>query len=103
MIDYILTLHSASFPPATFNRNKIRTPTDAIWVSPNIGVVRGGHCAFGGLFGIRSDHHQLWIEVDNSTILGKYLPSSFSIPRSQLRFDDPRSRNKYIKIAHQEY
>ena len=52
---------------------------------------------------MRSDHRQLWIKVDNSTILGKYLPSSFSIPMSQLRSEDPRSRKKYIKLAHQEY
>ena len=83
--DSILTLHSSSSPPATFNRNKTRTPIDALWVSPNVGVLRGGYCAFGGLVGLRSDHHQLWIEIDNSTIFGKHLPSSFSTPRSQLR------------------
>ena len=52
---------------------------------------------------MRSDHQQLWIEVDNITILDKHLPSSFSTPRSQLRSEDPRSRKKYIKLAHQEY
>ena len=103
MIDSILTLHSTSSPPATFNRNKTRTPFDALWVSPNIGVLRGGYCVFGGVFGMSSDHRQLWIEVDNSTILGKHLPSYFSTPRSQLRSDDLRSRKKYIKMVHQEY
>ena len=50
-----------------------------------------------------SNHRQLWIEVDNSTILGKHLPSAFSTPRSQLLSEDPRSRKKYTKLAHQEY
>ena len=95
MIDFILTLHSASSPPAIFNRNKTRIP--------NLGVLRGGYCAFGGPYGMRSDHRQLCIEVDNSTIFGKHLPSSFSTPRFQLRSDDPRSRTKHIKMAHQEY
>ena len=36
-IDGILTLHSASSPPATFNRNTARTPIDALWVSSNGG------------------------------------------------------------------
>ena len=59
MIDSILTLHSSLSPPATFNRNKTRTPIDAIWTSPNISVLRGGYCAFGGRVGMRSDHRKL--------------------------------------------
>ena len=84
IIDSILTLHSVSSPPATLKINTTITPIDALWVSPNIGVLRGGYCAFDGLFGMRSDHRRLWIEVDNSTVLGKHLPSSFSTLRSQL-------------------
>ena len=103
MIDSILTLHSSLSPPATFNRNKSRTPIDAIWTSPNISVLRGGYCAFGGQVGMRSDHRQLWIEVDNSSIFAKHLPSSFSTPKSRLRSEDPRSRKKYIKLTHQAY
>ena len=40
LIDSILTLHSASLPPATFNRNTTHTPIDALWVSPNVGVYK---------------------------------------------------------------
>ena len=52
---------------------------------------------------MRSDHRQLWVEVDNSTILGKHLPASFPTPCSKLRSDNPRSRNRYTKLAHQEH
>ena len=52
---------------------------------------------------MRSNHRQLWIEVDNSSIFGKHLPSSYTPSKSTLRSDDPRSRKKYIKLAHQEY
>ena len=52
MIDSILTLYSASPPPAIFNRNKTRTPIDALWVSPNVGVVQGWYCAFCGSIGM---------------------------------------------------
>lgn len=103
LIDSILSLHSASSPPVTFNRNTTRTPINALWVSPNIGVLREGYCSFGGSHGMRSDHHQLWIEVDNSTILGKHLSSSFPTPCSKLSSDNPRLRNKYTKLVHQEY
>ena len=52
---------------------------------------------------MRSDHRHLWIEVDNSSIFAKHLPSSFSTPKSRLRSEDPRSRKKYIKLTHQAY
>jgi len=99
----ILTLHSTLSPPATFNRNTSRTPIDAIWVSANVDIIRAGYCPFGGSDGMRSDHRMLWIEVDNSSILGKYLPSASSTPRSRLRSDDPRARKQYTKKVHQEY
>ena len=103
LIDAILSQHSAFSPPATFNRNTTRTPIDALWVSPNVGVLSGGYCAFGSSQGMRSYHRQLWIQVDNSTILGKHLPLSYTPPSSRLRSDDLRSRNRYIKMAHQAY
>ena len=48
LIDSILTLHSTSSSPATFNRNTTRTLIDDLWVPPNVGVLQGGYCAFGG-------------------------------------------------------
>jgi len=103
LIDAILTKHSTQSPPVTFNRNTSRTPIDDIWVSANVDIIRAGYCPFGGAEGMRSDHRMLWIEVDNSSILGKYLPSASSTPRSGLRSDDPRARKRYTKKVHQEY
>ena len=68
-----------------------------------LGHLWGGFCAFGGFHGMQSDHWQLWIEVDNSTILRNHLPSSYTPPRFKLRSDDPWSRNRYIKLARQAY
>jgi len=103
LMDAIFTKHSAQSPPATFNRNTSRTPIDAIWISANVNILRAGYCPFGGSSGMRSDQRMLWIEVDNTSILGKYLPSASSTPRSRLHSDDPRSRKKYTRKVKQEY
>ena len=52
LINSILSQHSASSPPATFNRNTTRTPINALWNSPNVSVPSGGYCAFGGSRGM---------------------------------------------------
>jgi hypothetical protein len=36
----ILTSHPSESPPATFNRNRSRTPIDAIWVTPNLDITQ---------------------------------------------------------------
>ena len=41
LIDSIISQHSASSTPATFNRNTTRIPIDALWVSPNVGAFMG--------------------------------------------------------------
>ena len=101
--DAILSLHAPASPPATHNRNTTRTPIDALWVSPSVGITRAGYCPFDGPYGMSSDHRLLWIEVTELSILGKHLPPSMKIPASRLKASDPRSRALYIKRVKLHY
>ena len=103
LTDAILDMHSSLSPPATFARNISRTPIDSIWVSANVMTLRSGYCPFDGTMGMKSDHGLLWIEVCNSSILGKRLPATVSVPASRVCSDDPRSRNKYIRNVQRAY
>ena len=46
LIDLILSTHSTSSPPATFNRNTTRTPVDAIWGNASLEVISAGYGPF---------------------------------------------------------
>ena len=48
LIDLILSTHSISLPPATFNRNTTRTPVDAIWGNAPLKVISTGYGPFNG-------------------------------------------------------
>jgi len=97
LTDAILSQHAPSSPPATHNRNTSRTPIDAIWTTPGILVNRSGYLPFDHHNAMRSDHRLLWIEIDNSSALGKHLPSVVPIKACKINFTDPRSRRLYSK------
>ena len=101
--DAVLSAHSPASPPATHNRNQSRTPIDAIWISPTIEVSRTGYCPFDGIHGMDSDHRLLWVELDNTSILGKYLPPTHPVLSSRVKSSDPRSRNLYISRVTRHY
>ena len=44
-----------------------------------------------------SDHRLLWIELDNSSLLGKHLPSVVPVKACRIRCEDPRSRTLYVR------
>ena len=95
LTEAILSTHKPASPPATHNRNLTRTPIDAIWISPAIRVSRAGYSPFDGPQSMKSDHRMLWVEIDNSSILGKHLPSPPIAHSSRVKSNDPRSRLKY--------
>ena len=101
--DAILSLHAPASPPATQNSNKNRVPIDAIWVTPSVEVTRAGFCPFDDPSTMTSDHRMLWVELDNSSILGKHLPSSRKVNASKVKSTDPRSRNKYNRRVKKRY
>ena len=101
--DAVLSLHAPASPPATQSSNKRRVPIDAIWVSPSVEVTRAGYCPFDGVSTMTSDHRMLWVELDNSSILGKHLPSSRKIKASKVKSTDPRARNKYNRRVKRRY
>ena len=76
--DAILSTHHHASPPATFNQNTHRIPIDSIWISPAVDVLRAGYQPFDADSpSAKSDgHRMLWIEVDNVSMLGKYIPHS---------------------------
>ena len=88
----ILTLHRPASPPVTHNQNLSRTPIDVIWVSPAVRISRAGYSPFDGAHSMRSDHRMLWVEIDNSSILGKHLPAPARAQSSKVKSNDPRSR-----------
>ena len=94
--DAVLSIHPFLPPPATQNRNLNRVPIDAIWVSRNVVVNRAGFSPFGGDLTCASDHRMLWVELDNSSTLGKFLPCPRKkIMASKVKSNDPRSRRRY--------
>ena len=99
----ILTLHRPASPPATHNRNLSRTPIDAIWVSPSVRISRAGFLPFDDAHSMRSDHRMLWVEIDNSSILGKHLPAPARKRSSTVKSNDPRSRQKYSHQVKSRY
>ena len=49
-------------------------------------------------------YHMLWIEIDNYSILGKYVPfSNQPITTDIVKSRDPRSRKRYQKLVKQEF
>ena len=101
--DVILSLHAPASPQATQNSNTNRIPIDAIWVTPSVEVTRAGYCPFGGASTMTSDHRMMWVELDNSSILGKHLPSSHKINASNVKSTDPRAKNKYNRRVKKWY
>ena len=96
--DAILTMPDPASPPATQNRNTSRTTINMMWVSPSVVVTRSGFCPFDSEFTMPSDHKLLWIKVDNSSILGKYLPTPMPKARPcKVNSRDQRSGKKYIR------
>ena len=93
-IDLILSTHSTSSPPATFNRNTTRTPVDTIWGNASLEVISAGYGPFdGGYPSAMSDGHRfLWIMVGNHSLLGKHLPiTNPQLSIERLKPEDPRS------------
>ena len=86
-------MHSSLSLPATFAQNTSRTPVDSIWVSANVMTLRSGYCPFDGILGMKSDHRLPWIEVCNSSILGKRLPSAIPVLASRAQSDDPSAQS----------
>ena len=45
---------------------------DGIWISPGMEVLRCGYLSFDDYDGSSSDHSMLWVEIDNTSIIGYY-------------------------------
>ena len=87
--DAILCMHAPASPPATQNTKANRVPIDDMWVTPSVEVTRAGYCPFDGASTMASDHRMMWVELDNSSILGKHLPSSHKSKASKVKSTDP--------------
>lgn len=76
--DAILSLHSRTNAPATYNRNKTRTPIDALWVSSNLVVERAGYMPIdlSSPAAPSDGHRMLWAKIDNYRLFGKDIPHS---------------------------
>ena len=94
--DSILDLHGSCSAPATQNRNTTCTPIDAIWVLPVVQVLCSGYCPFDNPRAPFSDHRLLWVELDNTSLLGKDLPPRGPVRACWLRAYDPRLRKRYV-------
>ena len=86
--DAILSLHAPASPPATRNTNTNRVLIDAIWLTLIVEVTRAGYCPFDGASTMAFDPRIMWVELDNSSILGKHLPSSRKINDSKAKSAD---------------
>ena len=95
LVHDILTQHAPASPPATRNCNHSCTPIDTLWVSPGLTVLCSGYAPFDSPFAMTSDHRLLWIKLDNSSLLGKHLPSVAPVRACCIQCNDPRSRSLY--------
>ena len=98
--DAILSTHHHASPPATFNQNTNRIPIDSIWTSSSLDIIQAGYQPFDAESpSAKSDgHRMLWIEVDNTSMLGKHIPHSTQpIKTGNLDAKDPRKRKRQIK------
>ena len=75
LVDAILTQHAPASPPATHNHNHNRTPIDSIWVTLGLTVLWSGYAPFDAPCAMLSNHRLLWVELNNSSLMGKHLPS----------------------------
>jgi hypothetical protein len=96
MKNAILTRHSHLSPPATHTRNKNREPIDGIWVSKGIDPIGAGFLACGDA--CPSDHVALWVDFNQSDLLGEKL-ESFAVSINRMKSDDPRLVTKYNQLS----
>ena len=90
-------------PPTTMDRNNSRTPIDSIWTTPGVEIKACGYLPFGAENSCESDHRLVWIEVDNTAILGKNPPELYVNPKTKIKSNEPKNREKYIKMVKREY
>jgi hypothetical protein len=60
MREAMLEKHPSKSPPATLNLNYSGQPTDGIWVTKGLEILRGGYTEFGGA--APSEHRGLWVD-----------------------------------------
>ena len=94
LTDAILQFHSSS-PPSTCDKNNLRQPIDAIWISPSLQPLQSGFLPFG--YGCSSDHRILWLDIHQDIFLGNSPKLAKRTPR-RLKASDPRIVDKYLQL-----
>ena len=96
-------MHTPASPPATHNRKSNRIPIDALWATPGLLVTRSGYAPFDSAVGMKSDHRLLWMEVDDTSLLSKNLPSSVPVRTNRLSSNDSRLHHWYNSRVKMKY
>ena len=79
-------------------RNNRGIPIDALFVTPGINPSQGGHMPHNAF--VQSDHRSLWIDVPFESALDFNPPDLHCRPLASVKVHDPRSRDRFIKLAH---
>jgi hypothetical protein len=103
MREAILTRHPQFSPPATFDKNRKRTPIDGIWVSQAVEVVRAGYGAFEQDGTCPSGHRFLYIDVTLCSVFGYNPPMVYHANARRFNSKDPGLRRKYIRTVRKLY
>ena len=88
--------HGKNLPP-TYKRGS--RAIDEIFCSSTLQVVQAGYALFGST---RGDHRPLWIDITQQTALGVGLNKPEVLQPKRLRCKDPKVKEKYNFILHQE-
>jgi hypothetical protein len=68
---------------------------DGIFISSTINIIKGGYMPFGAF---PSDHWGLWVDITYTNAFGYNMPKTITPRARRLKSDDPRVRNKWIKL-----
>ena len=90
--------------PATFRRNKNRTPIDGTWLSKGLSPKFSGYLDYDSLIP-GAEHRCLWTDITFIQAFGHNTPPTVRSPMRGLHCKDPRivenHVKKYEKLAHQ--
>jgi len=82
--------------PETHKRSSTSLPIDSIWVSPGLGILKGGYFAYDEV--VPSDHRCLWIDVSFVTAFAHNMAPLCKKQPRRLHCKDPRLVQNYIKL-----
>ena len=103
MFKAVVSNHVGESVPATCATNKQRKPSDNIWTSPGLTVLRCGFIPFHDVYGFQSDHQLVWADICNEDLLGHRSQHIYCASRSKVRSNDPDIREKYIQRCLEKY